>query len=79
MKWLLLIGILLLAAGNVHASASFRPGQFSPSTPTDAQMASCAPDAFKYCSHAIPDFEAVKRCMLFNRRHLAPECRDAFK
>lgn len=71
--------LALLMTGQAYTSASFDPDRFQPTEPTDSQLAACMPDAFKYCSHAIPDRDAVKRCMLFNRHHLSPECRGAFK
>lgn len=71
--------LALLMIGPAHASASFDPDRFQPSEPSDAQLAACTPDAFKFCLHAMPDHDAVKRCMLFNRHHLSPECKGAFK
>jgi hypothetical protein len=74
-KWV--FAILLVT--QAHAGAAFHPGQFSPAEPTAEQKAACLPDVFKLCSHAVPDADAVKRCMLFNKRHLSPECRGAFQ
>jgi hypothetical protein len=45
---------------------------------TTAQRVACTPDAFRLCSSAIPNVEAVKSCMIANKAKLSAGCLAAF-
>jgi len=47
----------------------------------DAQQdqSACINDAQTYCGQFIPDRLRVARCLMTNRRHIAPACREALK
>jgi len=45
---------------------------------TAAQRAACTPDAFRLCSSAIPNVEAVKSCMIANKAKLSAACLATF-
>ncbi len=45
---------------------------------TQAQRVACTPDAFRLCSSAIPNVEAVKSCMIANKAKLSAGCLAAF-
>jgi hypothetical protein len=45
---------------------------------TYAQRVACTPDAFRLCSSAIPDVEAVKACMIANKAKLSAGCLATF-
>lgn len=45
---------------------------------TYAQRVACTPDAFRLCSSAFPDADAVKSCMIVNKSKLSAACRATF-
>ena len=47
--------------------------------PTPAERAACQTDAFRYCTHAIPDRDRVRACLRDNVRRLNPTCRGAIQ
>jgi hypothetical protein len=42
---------------------------------TADEQAACQDDAFRVCSHTIPDEARTKACMIANIRKLSPGCR----
>jgi hypothetical protein len=47
----------------------------------DAQQdqSACMMDAQNYCGQFIPDRVRVAHCLMANRRHITPACRDAIR
>ena len=46
---------------------------------TYEQQQACMGDAFRLCSHEIPDIERVKACMVRQQSELSPGCRAQFR
>ena len=46
---------------------------------TSAERAACQQDAFRICSHAIPDRDRVRSCLRQNIRHISSLCRGALQ
>ena len=46
---------------------------------TPEQEQACTGDAFRLCSSAIPNVDAVTACMIRNKSHLSPGCRAVFR
>jgi len=46
---------------------------------TQEEQQACQPDAFRLCSSEIPDVDRITACMIANRSHLSPECRQFFR
>jgi hypothetical protein len=42
---------------------------------TADDQAACKDDAFRVCSHTIPDRERTFQCMIANKDALSPDCR----
>lgn len=78
--WTAALSLLLGVPIAAYAGASFRdPDTYRDVTPTAAQIAACAPDAARLCAHAIPDRDAVKFCMIRNKKRVSAQCREAFQ
>jgi 3-hydroxy-3-methylglutaryl CoA synthase len=66
---------------NVLVIASVSADLATIAAPSPAQAASaeeqrlCQDDAFRVCSHTIPDEARTKACMVANLRRLSPGCR----
>ena len=60
------LGILVLSSA-AHAEA------------TPAERAACQQDAFKVCTHAIPDRDRVRSCLRQNMRRISSLCRGALQ
>jgi hypothetical protein len=60
--------LLLVAAVN---SAPARAESVDPQT-------ACTPDAFRLCSHMIPDADRIIACLAQKRASLSPACRQVF-
>lgn len=43
-----------------------------------AQRVACTPDAWRLCSDAIPDVDAVKACMVAKKSQLSRACQATF-
>lgn len=46
---------------------------------TFEQRQACMQDAFKFCSHEIPNIERITACMIRNLKDLSPRCRAQFE
>ena len=46
---------------------------------TPAERAACQQDAFKVCTHAIPDRDRVRSCLRQNMRRISSLCRGALQ
>jgi hypothetical protein len=46
---------------------------------THAEREACTQDAFRICSHAIPDRERVRSCLRQNIRRISSLCRGALQ
>ena len=46
---------------------------------TPEQQQACTGDAFRLCSSAIPNIDAVTACMIRNKSQLSPGCRAVFR
>ena len=46
---------------------------------TPEQEQACTGDAFRLCSSAIPNVDAVTVCMIRNKSQLSPGCRAVFR
>jgi hypothetical protein len=46
---------------------------------TPAERAACQQDAFRLCTHAIPDRERVRSCLRQNMRRISALCRSALQ
>ena len=46
---------------------------------TPEQEQACTGDAFRLCSSAIPNVDAVTVCMIQNKSQLSPGCRAVFR
>jgi hypothetical protein len=46
---------------------------------TPAERQACQQDAFRICSHAIPDRDRVRSCLRQNMRRISSLCRGALK
>ena len=66
-----LLGIVftlsIMALTSVHAE------------PTQAERAACQQDAFRLCTHAIPDRDRVRSCLRQNMRKLSVLCQAVLK
>jgi hypothetical protein len=60
------LGILMLPNA-AHAEA------------TPAERSACQQDAFKVCTHAIPDRDRVRACLRQNARRISSLCRGALQ
>jgi hypothetical protein len=80
MKWLILVALALLVAGNVHATVAREDGRKRPDDePTPAQIAACAPDAQRFCLQHFGNHEAMRACMIEHKKQLSETCRAAFR
>jgi len=61
-----ILGILMLPNA-AHAEA------------TPAERSACQQDAFKVCTHAIPDRDRVRACLRQNMRRISSLCRGALQ
>jgi hypothetical protein len=61
-----IVGVLLLP-GAARAEA------------TAAERSACQQDAFRVCSHAIPDRDRVRSCLRQNIRRISSLCRGALQ
>jgi hypothetical protein len=61
-----MLGLLTLS-GTAHAEA------------TQAERSACQSDAFRLCSHAIPDRDNVRACLRQNMRRLSSLCRSGLQ
>jgi hypothetical protein len=46
---------------------------------TQAERAACQADAFRLCSHAIPNRDQVRSCLRQNMQRISPLCRGALQ
>jgi hypothetical protein len=46
---------------------------------TPAERSACQQDAFKVCTHAIPDRDRVRACLRQNMRRISSLCRGALQ
>jgi hypothetical protein len=46
---------------------------------THAERQACQQDAFRVCSHAIPDRDQVRSCLRQNMRRISSLCRGALQ
>jgi hypothetical protein len=46
---------------------------------TPEQRAACVSDAFRFCSHSIPDAARVETCLRQRATDLSDECRSVFE
>jgi hypothetical protein len=58
--------------------ASSRPAD-AQSTSTPAERAACQTEAFRLCTHAIPDRDRVRACLRQNMPRLNSLCRGALQ
>lgn len=78
--WTAALSLLLGVPIAAYAGASFRdPSRYIDATPTVAQIAACAGDAQRLCAHAFPDHDAIRFCMIRNKKHVSAACREAFQ
>ena len=47
--------------------------------PTHAERAACQQDAFKFCTHAIPNRDRVRTCLRQNIRRISALCRGVLE
>jgi hypothetical protein len=69
MKKLIAIAFVVTVAALPRPAAAY----------TASDQAACQDDAFRVCSHAIPDERRVKACLISNMRRLSPQCRRVFQ
>jgi len=64
--------VLGISLAGITAASAYR-------APTAAEIAACAPDAFRFClSKTRLNRAAIFTCMRVNKRRLSPDCRSVF-
>jgi hypothetical protein len=66
----------IIVAGLVGTASTTVQAQFEPSS---ADRSACDKDAFKLCTSAMPNKEAVMLCLKGKKSQLSPKCRAQFE